>query len=86
MIVDSMKSKKDYIFDEMVKAGWNDVAFLEESALLERWSLQDDKKLRTFLYGRNARGLRLPVIRLGRKTRRYRPSDVLEFEYEAMDR
>ena len=85
MIADSMKTKRDYIFDEMAKAGWSDVAFLKEEQLLERWQLDNNRRLRTFIYGKNARGLKLPVIRLGNKSRRYRPSDVLEFEFEVMD-
>lgn len=86
MLVDSQKSKKDYIFDEMVKAGWKDVTFLTEEQLVERWNLEEATYLKGLVQGRNSRGLTLPVIRLGRKTRRYRPSDVLEFEYEVIER
>ena len=36
--------------------------------------------------GRNVRGQKLPVMRFGQRTRRYRSSDVLEFEFEVIER
>lgn len=84
MIADSEKKKDDYIFDAMVKAGWDDREFLTEEEVMERWRLTDGKQMHKFIYGKNRRHLKLPVIRFGHKTRRYRPSDVLAFEWECM--
>ena len=86
VIIDSQKSKKDYIFDEMCKAGWKDVQFVTEDELADRWQVEARHVWKNLTLGRNARGLKLPVFRFGAKTRRYRPSDILEFEFEVRDR
>lgn len=85
-MLDSLKSKKDYVFDEMVKSGWDDREFLTEEEVMERWKMDDPKVMRNFYSGRNIRGRKLPVIKFGQRTRRYRPSDVLEFEFEVIER
>lgn len=84
-MTDKRKDKNTYVFDEMVSAGWDDREFLTEEDVCQRWQMEPGRKIRNLIQGRNARGLRLPVFRIGNKTRRFRPSDVLEFEYEVLE-
>lgn len=86
MIVDSFKKKQDYIFDEMVKMGWKDQSFVTEQDIMDRWKVDKPRTIRDLIMGLNAKGLKLPCIRITNKQRRFRPSDVLEFEYEVLDR
>ena len=82
-----------YVGREMVDAGWHPSLMLDDDQLIARWGLmpegEDRKKAKrianrrlwklTTGHNRDA----LPCIRLGQKTRRYKPTDVLEFEYRA---
>ena len=77
--------RRDYIKKEMDSAGWEEVDFLTEEDLVSRWKLPNMRNLRNFIQGRNARGIKLPSYRFGSKTRRFRPSSVLEFEWEVLE-
>ena len=76
------RTKKQYIIDELATSGWNDKIFLTEEDLCTRWNLRQPRYIRQLIHGRNSRGVKLRCFRLGHKTRRYKPTDVLEFEFE----
>jgi|TARA_R110000787_G_scaffold56284_4_gene129441 hypothetical protein len=76
------RTKKQYISEELAESGWNDKIFLTEEDLCARWGLKAGRSVQNFILGRNKRGVRLPCLRLTRQLRRYKPSEVLEFEYE----
>ncbi len=85
MFIDSMKKKRDYVFDEMLKMGWDDRNFITEQEIMDRWRIDKPRTMRELIYGNNAKGVKLPCLRITNKARRFRPSDVLEFEYEVLD-
>lgn len=77
--------RRDYIKVEMESSGWGDESFLTEEDLVNRWKLKNKRVLRNFIQGRNVRGIKLPSYRFGSMTRRFRPSSVLEFEWEVLE-
>lgn len=86
MPLGELKSKKDYIQTELSESGWNEKLFITREDLCARWGLKvGSRYLQRLICGRNQRGVKLPVFRLGNKTLRYKPKDVLEFEYEVRE-